>query len=246
MTPAVLEAEIARRLREQELVKDPQVTVRVADYRGQTIYVLGEVMQPGQYYMRQGMHLSDLLGLTIGFPTEGKMYLYRRAQLERAAGEDTVTDEGLAGETVVAEALEIDLNELADGTSPDMSIPLQGGDMLYVPFNKPNFFFITGEIGRPGAIEIPPSRKLLVSQAIAFAGGPSRTAKMSEGILLRYDEAGVRQELAVDFSAILRGKEPDFEILPNDIIFIPGSNAKTLGYGLLGIIPGLATRAVIP
>lgn len=69
---------------------------------------------------------------------------------------------------------------------------------------------------------------------------------MSEGILLRYDEAGVRQELAVDFSAILRGKEPDFEILPNDIIFIPGSNAKTLGYGLLGIIPGLATRAVIP
>ena len=57
---------------------------------------------------------------------------------------------------------------------------------------------------------------------------------------MRYDKDGNRQEQPVDFQAILKGKKQNFPILPNDIIFIPGSSAKTLGYGLLSILPGVA------
>jgi hypothetical protein len=62
---------------------------------------------------------------------------------------------------------------------------------------------------------------------------------MSKGILLRFDGQGGRKELPVDFDAILRGRLADFPIQEDDIIFIPGSNVKTLGYGLLNIVPSL-------
>jgi len=241
LTVDQLQGEIAARFRGLGLMKEPQVTVRVTEYRAKTIYILGEIQQPGQYYMREDMYLMDLLGLSLGWPTEGIGYLYRRGPAESPAGGDPGR-QPTAGETVVTRAIPIDFHALASGQRPDLNLKLQGGDVFYVPFNRPKFFYATGEVGNPGAFEIPPARELLVSQAIAAAGGPTRTARMAKGILLRFDGEGGRQELAVDFDAILRGRKPDFPLEENDIIFIPGSNAKTLGYGLLGIVPALAVR----
>ncbi len=245
MTPSELESEITRRLRERDLVKQPQVTVRVKDYRGHTIYIIGEVMQPGQYYMRDDMYMLDLIGLSLGIPTDGVMYLYRRSPTQTKTKESESDTQPATGETAVAEAIKIDIKALAEGNRPDLNFRLQGGDVLYVPFNRPKYFYATGDVQNPGSFEIPPSRQLLISQAISFAGGPTKTAKMSKGFLVRYDQAGTRQEMAVDFAAILKGKEPDFPVMPNDILFIPGSNAKELGYGLLNIIPTIATMSLV-
>jgi polysaccharide export outer membrane protein len=239
MSPSEVASLIAEKLREQDLVKDPQVTVRVNDYRGNTIYILGEVMQPGQYYMRGEMYLLDLIGLSMGFPNDGVLYLYRRTPVqEDAAGADGDGDT-VSGRTMVTQAIPIEIRELAEGRRPDLNYKLQPGDMLYVPLNRPKYFYVTGDVNRTGSFEIPPRRELLVSEAMAFAGGPTRTAKISKGILVRQDENGQRQELALDFNAILRGKKPDFPIQQNDIIFIPGSSVKTLGQGVLGIVPNL-------
>lgn len=243
LTAGDIQSEISRVMRERGLVKDPQVTVRVKDHRGHTIYIIGEVMQPGQYYMRSEMYMLDLVGLSLGIPTDGTMYLYRRAPVEETAGASDAENAEVTGETAVADAIAIDIKALAEGKRPDLNVQLQGGDVLYVPFNRPKYFYATGEVQNPGSFEIPPSRQLLVSQAISFAGGPTKTAKMSKGILVRYGQNGGRQELALDFDAILRGKKPDFPVMPSDIIFIPGSNAKTLGYGLLGVIPTIATMS---
>ena len=49
----------------------------------------------------------------------------------------------------------------------------------------------------------------------------------------------------MDFAAILKGKQPDFAVRPNDILFVPGSGAKTLGYGLLGVIPGALETSIV-
>jgi protein involved in polysaccharide export with SLBB domain len=243
-TPAELESEIARLLREKELLKKPVVTVRVKDYRGQTIYIIGEVMQPGQYYLRGETYLLDLMALSLGVPTEGTMYLYRRSLVQEKVGEDVHGSPAASGETAIDEAIPIDIKEVAEGKRPEMNLKLQGGDVLYVPFNRPKYFYATGEVQNPGSFELPPSRQILVSQAVSFAGGPTKTAKMSKGILVRYDQNGMRQEMALDFDAILRGKKPDFPVSPSDIIFIPGSHAKTLGYGLLAILPTLATATM--
>ncbi len=71
-----------------------------------------------------------------------------------------------------------------------------------------------------------------------------KTAKTKKGMLVRFDQKGGRQEVAVNFDAILKGRKPDVLIGPNDVIFIPGSTFKNIGYGLLGVIPSAVSNTV--
>jgi len=138
------------------------------------------------------------------------------------------------------EAIPINLDEVYSGVRPDLNLRLRGGDMLYCPERRREFFYVLGDVNRPGALEIVGSEEVRASRAISMAGGPTRTARTKRAVLIRYGASGVREEFAVDFRRMVRGRGSDVVVRPNDVIVIPGSNAKTLGYGLLGAIPGVA------
>jgi polysaccharide export outer membrane protein len=241
MTPSQLESAIAGKLAAVDLVKEPWVQVRVVEYRAHPTYILGEVMQPGQFLIGDEMYVMDLISLAAGFNEVASPvgYLYRRLiKTSESTGE-------AVKESNAEEVVEINFQQLYDGSHPELNIKLRGGDVLYVPQRQENFYFVVGDVRTSGAFEIPSGQQVLTTQAIAKAGGPMKTAKMSKGMLMRYDPKGNRQEQAVDFKAILDGRRPDFPVMPNDIIFIPGSSAKTLGYGLLAVIPGIAQGILI-
>jgi protein involved in polysaccharide export with SLBB domain len=244
MTASQLQTEIAQQLVQLDLIKEPNVQVGIEEYRAHTVYILGEVIMPGQFLITHDMYLMDLLSLSQGFNDVASPvgYLYRTAI-------DTPGSNGNEAkrESSTDEAIEIDFKQLYDGTKQELNVKLRGGDVLYVPQRRQTYFFVVGDVRLAGAFDIQFNQLLLATQAIAKAGGPNKTAKMSKGILVRYNQNGERQEQSVDFKAILEGKKPDFQILPKDIIFIPGSSAKTLAYGLMGIIPRIATTvAVMP
>lgn len=70
-------AEITRRLR--KYVPDPQVNVRIADYRGQKVYMLGEVKNPGFLPINdQPLTIADALALAGGINPESAnpKYIY--------------------------------------------------------------------------------------------------------------------------------------------------------------------------
>ncbi|MBN1571267.1 MAG: polysaccharide biosynthesis/export family protein [Acidobacteria bacterium] len=242
MTTSQIGSEIGNRLTEQQLVKEPWVQVYIAEYRAHPVFVLGEVMQPGQFMIQDEMRVMDLISLTAGLNEVASPigYLYRR----NVESHD-VSDKDAVQKPIADEAIEINFQQLYDGSRPELNMKLVGGDVLYVPQRKEAFLFVVGDVYRSGAIKIPFGQQVLATQAIARAGGPTKTAKMSKGMLMRYDQNGERQELATDFKAILEGKKPDFPLVANDIIFIPGSSAKTLAYGFLNIIPRIAQTALI-
>jgi polysaccharide biosynthesis/export protein len=246
MTPSQVQSEVSRRLRERDLVKDPWVHVRVVDYRARTVYILGEVQEPGQFQIRDEMYLTDLVALGLGFNevTSPVIYLYRRNPGDLDTEKHDAKQPGEVNKPY-EQALRIELKQLLSGEKPELNVQLTGGEVLYVPERHPEFYYVIGDVGKPGAISVVEGQKDLASQAISRAGGPTRTAKMKKGLVLRYDKDGTRQELAVDFDSILRGKKPDFPVEPNDVIYIPGSNAKTLSYGFLGVIPSIATSALV-
>lgn len=236
LTTSKLQSEIKHKIREKDLLKEPVwVEVGIAESRAHSVYLLGEVMQPGQFALRNNYRISDLIFQGVGFNDVRSRYgyLYRRRCDATKQGETQQ-------ECTLQQAIKIDFKELLEGTHPEQNLQLQGGDILYVPERQRSFFYVLGDVIRAGSLDIPFDTQVLVSQAIALAGGPAKTAKLSKGLLLRYDETGARKEISVDFEAILKAQKPDFPVLPNDIIYIPGSHAKTLGYGLLNILPGIA------
>lgn len=256
LTGAELELTLTELLIEHELVRDPQVSIYIREYRSQPVYVLGAVRQPGQYTITQQINLIDVIAMAGGLHLDRAAdyaLFHRRTKenepsydpsddpSEEAAGnEDPGTLEG------ISEPVRIDLKDLLERGNIAWNIPVRGGDVIHVPERDIHMFYVIGEVGRPGAYEIMPEQEqIFVSQALAWAGGPRRTAKSDKGVLVRHDREGGRQELAVNFDAILKGRVTDFPVHADDIIFIPGSNIKTIGYGLLGVVPGTVSSTIV-
>jgi protein involved in polysaccharide export with SLBB domain len=270
LTAEELESEIGTRLVERQLIKIPDVLVYIESYEAKPFSIVGEVDNPGEYIMSQQLTLMDAILIAGGLDFSASRYgfLYRRVQSGR---KDTASDEQepLGKKPVLnvwmddkemyanilknpgigapgTELIKVDLKPLKEGGVLEPNILLKAGDVFAVPRRNVQFFYVVGDVVQPGAYEAHLGKSLPASQAISYAGGPTKTAKLSKGMLVRYDENGARRELKVDYSAILKGKQKDFDVLPSDIIFIPGSNAKTLGYGLLGVIPDSVRGFIIP
>ncbi len=239
LTAAQLEQKL-HTLLDGDLIRNPHVSVFVKEYRSQPLLILGAVNRPGQYQIIQQTHLIDVIAMAGGLGPDAADHVVVQRRVSRSnKGADNSTPEP-------PQVVEIDLKELLTDGNLSLNVPVQGGDVINVPKRQVEIFYVIGEVHRAGPFELPSDKKLLLTQAIALAGGPTRTAKAKNARLVRYDqEGGVRQDIALNVSAILKGEEPDIPISPNDVIFIPGSNIKTIGYGMLGIIPSIASSAII-
>lgn len=256
-TVAQLESELGVKLRDKGLVRDPWVLVKVAEYRAYPVYILGEVMTPGQFVLKRAMMLRDLVVLGQGFNSKASPigFLYRMKPHEAKTPDDGTGSNAAAapGESAATEVIKVDFRELE--SNPELNVQLRAGDVLYCPERRKAHYFVVGEVMVPGRYEMEEplydqesnvggSTMLRLTQALAKAGGPAKTAKLSKALLVRYGPNLDRQEIALDFDAVLKGKQPDIEVRLNDIIFIPGSTAKTLAYGLLGTLPAIVTTQV--
>lgn len=237
-TPAQLESDIGSQLREKQLVVDPWVVVRVTEARAHPVYALGEVMMPGQFQITDEMYLSDLVTLSQGVNDLASpiAYLYRRKANPVTGDFDPTQDP----DTDEMEGMPVDLRALQTGEQPEINVKLRGGDILYVPERRKEYFFVIGDVYTPGLFDLVPGQApLRLSQAMARAGGPTRTAKPSRVLVVRYAPDGSRQEMTVDFRAVMRGREPDPPIQFGDVVFVPGSKFKNAALAMVGIIPGV-------
>jgi len=224
MTAAQLEEKLGEMLG-TEVIKNPQVSVFVKEYRSQPVYVLGAVRSPGQYQITTQMRIVDAIAMAGGAqPTAGDDATIQRPLAD--GGEQTIT---------------VDLAKILETGDLSRNVVIQGGDVINVKQRPVEMVYVVGEVNRAGAFQKTPKQELRVTQALAAAGGPMKTASLSKGILVRYNEAGQRSEVPLDVKAILTGKSPDVFVQANDIIFIPGSNMKSLGYGVMAVLPGVVS-----
>jgi polysaccharide export outer membrane protein len=253
LTAEQAETKITDLLKSSKLINNPQVLIDVIEYEAKKVYALGELDRPGEYAVSFQMTLMDLIFVAggIDFTASRYGYLHRRVSqdpawrplytIEGMRDLESRPDQARPG----TEVIRIELRTMKDGGVLDRNLTLRDGDLFYIPRRKIEFAYIIGDVYVPGAFEMPNLKVVTATQAISWGGGPTKTAKMSKGILVRTDKNGQRQEMPVDFAAILAGKQKDVEVLPDDIIFIPGSHGKTVGYGILNTIPTLATYLLI-
>lgn len=249
LTPEEVEQRIVAALKQEHLLQEPQVLVNVAEYQAKPIYIFGEVDNQGQYIMTQELTLMQFVLMAGGldFTAASEGYLHRKepgASGTSAAPDKSVLlrpEQAREGWTVT----KVDIQPLKEGGVLNPDIPLRAGDVFVVPRSNASLFYVIGDVVKAGAYEIPKDRRMMVSHALSTSGGPTKTAKVSKGILIRYDAQGAREERPVDFGAIVRGKMPDFEVKPNDVIFVPGAVSKTVAMGLLNVIPTILVAPVL-
>jgi len=157
LTVRAIGEEIARRLK--SFYVNPQVTVEVAKFRSQNIFVFGQVHAPGQYPLSGKMSVLQALA-AAGSPTPAAAAY---VVISRPAGSGPrLQREEPGGGT----SLRITLRELQTGQVPS-GFALRDGDTVTIP--KADTVYVTGYVNTPGPYPI--DGDLTVMQAIAMAGG---------------------------------------------------------------------------
>ena len=99
-------------------------------------------------------------------------------------------------------------------------------------------YSVIGDVGQPGIRLM--SHRLTVTEALAEAGGVLPTGDKSKVVVLRRSADGMLSPIAVNVSAVYKGKVADNTYLvPGDQIVVPGNKLKTL-QKIMGFSPILS------
>ena len=224
LTSSEAEAAIEAKLRQNNILNDPQVFVFVRGYGSSGVYVVGEVAKPGSYSILGPHRLFDVLQ-AAGGPTEKAM---NRAVISHRGSDKPITIE-----------LSKDPAEMAQS-----NVELQPGDTVVIP-GAP-IVYVLGEVNKPGGYVLGSGGGVTVLRVVAAAGGPTRNASLGGAKMLRRIPSGL-QEVRVPLKKIISAKAPDVPLEPEDILFVPNSKVKEmLNAGALATTLGTAALYRIP
>lgn len=122
----------------------------------------------------------------------------------------------------------VDLVELMQGGGTDPFI--RPGDIINIP--EASSAFVIGDVNRPTVV--PLNKQIMLSRAIALAGGTTPNARNSRVRIVRYiDGKGGNTQIIVNLKDIYTNKKEDVALRAGDIVQVPGSTAKSMMKSIL-------------
>lgn len=197
-TTRQIEEDLTKALADGWLNK-PQVSVEIGAYRSRSIFVIGEVRQPGRYTIEGPMTLLEVIGQAGSLtPTASDTIIVQRFKDGIAA---SVAAPPVAGDPRVTEIMRVSHRELQEGRLT-ANILLQDSDVILVP--PADKFYVTGFVRTPGAFPLPPG--MTVRQALAVAGGINERGS-TRGIKIIRIVNGKEVEISASMSDAVRAND---------------------------------------
>jgi polysaccharide export outer membrane protein len=183
----------------------PQVSITVAEYRNQKVFLFGEIARPGSYVLKHRSHLLEIISEAGGFTAQrGATGVVVRPEADANKQAPTSIHAAKKGEII-----QINLDKLLSGAADAPPFYVMPGDSIYI--GESEKIFVTGEVKRPG--ELRWEKGLTVRQAVSMAGGGTPRASINRVRIIRNDSGAEK---------IIKPNLGD-PVLPNDIIKVPES-----------------------
>ena len=214
---------IARELRNQKLLLSPQVNVLVKEFATQGVSVSGEVQHPGVYQVLGSRTLLDLISMAGGLTNVADTRI-------------TVQRRGPAEEKITVK-LKTDDPE----TSLANDVQVYPGDLILVP--RAGIVYVLGDVNRPGGFVMQDSGKITLLQALAQAGGATKSASLSKAVLMSKNAQGYAST-KLHVGKIQKGEAPDLELHSNDILFVPNNRLKNALSGTQAVVSALGSASI--
>ncbi len=201
LTLRALEDLLVKRLSDGYLVS-PQVSVEVEQYRSQSVYVMGEVRNPGAVSITGDLHLLDVLGKAGSLTSAAGSVI----TISRPRGARTTDGPVLPGAGTDVETIRVNVKDLQSGKS-EQDIALRDGDTIYV--QKAATFYVTGYVRAPGPYTLDGDTTVL--QALSLAGGVTERGAANRVRITRIVDGKTRE---------IRPKMTDL-VQPGDTLYVP-------------------------
>lgn len=198
---------------------EPWVMVTMASYGSRPVYLLGEFNKPGVNYLQRPTNLLNALALGNG--TTDKAYL---------PGARVIRDKSI---------LPVDIKAVLKEGRLDGNIWLKGGDTIFVPSSDDLKVYVAGAVRTPGVFAFGDGRQTLI-RSLAAAGGPDAAkANLKQVRVIRTRSAVEGEVYEIDAGMVLAGKIQDFELEPEDIVYVPQSGLASWNDVVKQLLPTL-------
>jgi polysaccharide export outer membrane protein len=213
--------QIQNRIRQSAVkyINDPWVVVEIGEYKSHPLYLLGEFMNPGTFYMDRPLSLLQGIALGSGYDNKG-------ADLSSAR---LIRDK---------KTVPVDINDLLTKGDQRQNIWLKSGDTIYIPDTRNQLVFVFGAVKKGGPVAIPPGG-LTLSQAIATAELRDTGHDFHYVRIIRSLSATRGELMVVDFDKILRGEALPLMLRQGDVVFVPKSGFGNWNDAINELLPSL-------
>jgi polysaccharide export outer membrane protein len=233
--------ELAAQANLVHVLKHPQVSISIAGFGSQSVSILGAVNAPGIHQLEGHKSLFEVLSLAGGLrPDAGYQVMITRSL---DWGAIPVANATVNSQTQTSEAT-IPLKDIINATSPAENIAIMPNDTISVP--KAEIVYAVGWVNKPGGFPLNEHETLSTLQVVSLAEGLQKTAALQKAKILRaVPGTNQRTEIAINLKDLMAGKAQDLPLQPNDILFVPNSNAKAAGYRSVDAIVAAAGGAAL-
>lgn len=218
-TTREIEREVARRLVAAGVLRKPQVSVQVAEYRSCVVAVVGSVERPGLYPVtRDGATVADLVW-AAGGPSKDAG---RIVELAPAAADGTRSADP---------PMRLDLQVLLHTAGADaarVNPRVSPGDVISLP--PAGNVLVSGWVDKPGSYAV--TRGLTATGAIAAAGGLLFAADRASIVVRRVLAPGEERSFTIDLVAVEEGRAPDVALADGDVITIGASAGRVVPWAM--------------
>ncbi len=217
-----LSGAIRDQLKASALVKDPEVTVEVAESRLHSVVVAGAVKKPQIYPVFGRTTLLDVLAQAEGLDDDaGDVAVVARG----SDGLHAANDDSQRGAN--PNPVQVDLKRLMETNDPQLNLELYAGDRVTV--QRAGVVYVVGAVNRPGGFVLTSEHQpMTVLKALALAEDLKPTALGNKALIIppRTTGSGKPDGLPVRVKDILAGRAADQPLHAGEILFVPDSNGQ--------------------
>ncbi len=214
-----------------EYVRNPQVSVFIANFGSQKVSVLGAVQNPGRYALKKGANsiieviseaggVNEHAGSLLTFIPAGRG---NQTAFNSNAGSNDLArfdNNRMPG----ARAIEIPLDSILgnDGSLP-LELPVQDGDTIIIP--EAGTVQVEGEVIKTGSYNL--GRRATLLGALAAAGGIGYSAKIDEVEVVR-SLGQDKLHLVINLETLAQGDGSDIKLKDGDIVRVPSHSGRRM------------------
>ncbi len=222
LSPAISAAISNELVRERVLVA-PIVSAAVLDYRSRTVSIVGSVKMPTTLQALGNMTLLDAIARAQGIAPD--------------AGPEIIvsTDAASGGHNV----LRVPVKALLAGSDPSLNMTLHGGEEIRVP-EAPKLY-VVGNVKMPGTYPLTDLEGSSVLKVLAQSQGVLPYTAKEAYVYRAVPGSKNREEIGIELNKILHRKTPDFQLQPNDILYIPDNSKLRVSAGVLEHMAGFGS-----
>ncbi|PYS61450.1 MAG: hypothetical protein DMF74_16350 [Acidobacteria bacterium] len=211
------------------LVK-PRVSVRIVERKSRPpATIWGAVHMPTRVPMLRRVQLHEMVAAASGFTDNVGgtiMVIHTIPELCSEPGDLATQKTSQSSDIGQLQTYKINALRMGDENGDPFIRP---GDIVYV--TQGDLVFVTGSVALPQTVIM--RDRMMLTEAIARAGGPQRLADPWVHILRKKDDkSGQQEDIKVNYKAVRQGKVQDVVLKPYDVIEVDEVSvlsAKKLG-----------------